>query len=295
MSENDVLAFPNPYIEWRPKPRAGLVTIDFAEGGGWPSTIVAGWTMPEMTNALVEADPRLIIPLSEDAVVPVALAGAHLGPERCRTVPKAAALAVTHRLALRRALEPHGLNPPWSRWGQPLPSGPPWVVKSDSSWLSLGVEVIEADTDLEAAQARVSRKAYLARDRLVPWMIDDLEFSGLYESFVEGPQFCVSGIVREDVEHVFAPIRQVWDLQRRFIFRYELATEHMADLETVGVVAARALGLRWCAFNFEVRGVPGSWRVLDAHARLGEDDGGYMQLLGGGHDANEILVETLCR
>ncbi len=290
------LCFPHEYIEERPV-GDDLVTIEWCEGSGWPNTIIGPdptdieFTSEWLSDQAVDA----LYPMSEEATIVCARA-AEMNPA-IRALPMKAALSCAYRHRLRTGLETAGLNPPWCEEGMPPPFSPPWVIKAPASALSLGVEIAGGPLSGEALAesfGRARRKAYIHISRLKQALGGEQPI-GIVEQYVVGEQYCVSGIYRDKHALAYAPLRQIWDDRQRFIFEYEpvMNPDLSQELVEVGATAAEALGMQWCAYNFEVRGEPGHFKVIDAHARLGEDDGNYGELMGLGVDPQMTAIDIL--
>ncbi len=270
--------------------------MDWAMGAGWPNTTIGAdpCNVGACTNDLLKFAPERILALCEEAVLPVACA---VEIAKIPGLSREAAIRCTCRQELRLALEGTGLNPRYHTG----PSVPAWlekvekvVVKAPASALSLGVEVVTDPLNLEAASVRVMRKAYIHVDRLrqmgVAWD------APMLEEYIPGEQYCVSGVSRDGICRTFVPLRQVWDDRQRVILHYETASPAIRNsLQKVAQLIISALGLSWCGWNFEIRGNPGAWKLIDAHARLGEDDADYGSMMGAGMDPAIAAIEDLRR
>lgn len=301
-----LLAYPNAHIERRPDGASGIRTIDCALGGGWPDTQVG----PDCCTDPLRAAQALSIPgvsrilaLSEEAVLSVALAGQKAGVP---AISREAARCVSSRYALRAALAPlasrrgHRVNPEWQPANEHLEFDGPYVVKAAASSHSRGVELVEHRGAVRGAVERVERRAYLELHRL-----RDMGYGrppdslAIVEAFVEGPQYCLNGIIKNgEVTQLFCPVLQHWTEDRRFIERYTPIEDEQlgVELATYGADVAYQLGLDFCGFNIEVRVTDEGFVVIDAHARLGEDGGGYSTLIDvEGYDANMRLIDEMRR
>lgn len=292
------LAYPSYTIDARPKEQIGLITFDYCAGSGWPNVKIG--PDPELhhkraVDEIVYQTPARIVPMSEESVLAVAAANEKLGIAEGLSL-EAAARTVS-RLLLREQLDrraPH-LNP---RWSVDIPAwNGPTYVKAMASTGSIGVlkSPSAKAQDLKAMAERVQASAYIQ----VYWAATaGLRRAVTFEEPVPGTQHCISGICRDGVSKVFHPVEQTWNADGRVIVRYKKAKEDVLEgLREVAIEAAEALGLAWCGFNFEVRSDDaGQWKVIDAHARLGEDVGEYAKLVAGDPEALHPalqLVETL--
>ena len=95
----------------------------------------------------------------------------------------------------------------------------------------------------------------------------------------------------------FTPLGQTWDDGGKYILKYtplkDADNKGLADhLRELAGELVDILGLRWCGFNIEFRQAEdGSWKVIEVHARLGEDDDYYEHM--GPEDPHMRLIEVL--
>lgn len=194
------------------------------------------------------AEPRFVMPLIEEHVLEVAFM-----PERwIRRLTVAAAIACTSKLRLRTALEDTGLNPEWG----PIPWSEGVVVKAPASTRNLGVVFAPPGTRHSQQLSIYAPEA--ARH-------------GVWEGLVPGPQYEVDGVVIGGKVHVLLTTVQVWDGYR--IASYAPVEDRDVDgIEDAVSEAVLALRLDDSCFCFEMRrAVDGAWKLIDGHARFGED------------------------
>jgi len=215
------------------------------------------WDKPIHGETAIEP---YIFPLVEETVLEVAFSPLYAGFTR---LSREAAINCTSRFALRSAL-PEELNPKWVDW-HGFDNG--LVVKAPASCQNQGIGF--------ALPNEYSRR--LAQyDRIVGNI-------GVVEQYIPGPQYEADGVVINGqavllgwsqqegengkiVQYIRLPVKQGE-------FGFEAPAE---VIET----AVKALGLDNCPFCFEMKciepevGEPRSkvqWKIVDAHARLGED------------------------
>lgn len=201
-----------------------------------------------------DAKNRHVFPLVEETVLEVAFSPLYSIYKR---LSKYAAVNCTSRFALRSAL-PHELNPKWVDWHH-FDNG--LVVKAPASCQNQGIRF--------ALPNEYSRR--LAEyDHIVGNI-------GVVEQYLPGPQYEADGIVVDGKIHLLA-----WTLQEGEngnIVRYlpapfpESPTFPKAPTEAIETVV-KALRLDNCPFCFEMKretDEQGGWKIIDAHARLGED------------------------
>lgn len=195
-------------------------------------------------------EPSYAFPLVEEVALEVAFSPIYV---RYKRLSKQAAINCTSRFALRSAL-PHELNPKWVDWHH-FDEG--LVVKAPASCQNQGIGF--------AFQNEYSR-------RLAQY---DSEFAphGVVEQYIPGPQYEADGVVIGGKVHLLA-----WTLQEGEngkIARYAPQVFPMLPEAPTEVIEAvvKALGLDNCPFCFEMKrtGVVSGWKIIDAHARLGED------------------------
>lgn len=208
----------------------------------------------DLATAWGDAKNRYVFPLVEETVLEVAFSPLY---QIYKRLSKYAAVNCTSRLALRTAL-PTELNPKW----QPMPYfGDGIVVKAPASCQNQGIGF--------ALPNEYSRRL----SQYTP----EVGLVGIVEQYVPGPQYEADGVViggqavllgwsqqesenGKIAQYIRLPIQQGE-------FGFEAPTE---VIETV----VKALGLDNCPFCFEMKretDEQGQWKIIDAHARLGED------------------------
>jgi len=96
---------------------------------------------------------------------------------------------------------------------------------------------------------------------------------GVVQEHVPGPQHEITGIVGgPGQERWFEPLGQTWS--GTFIERYHPAPELHEEMAELGAEVVRRLGLSWCFVCLEARRTPAGWKVIEAHARPGDDPEG---------------------
>jgi hypothetical protein len=93
---------------------------------------------------------------------------------------------------------------------------------------------------------------------------------GIVQEHVPGLQHEVTGVVGDAEQQLwFEPLLQAWD--GTFISRYARAPEMATEMAELGEEVVRRLGLSWCFVCIEARRTPTGWKVIEAHARPGDD------------------------
>jgi hypothetical protein len=203
------------------------------------------WSAPECSG-----EPAFIMPLSEDSVLEVARM-----QTAARKLSLQAALNCSSRLAMRVALASTRLNPVW----HPLEWPGPAAVKAPASCANLGVRFLPANWYI----------------RTLAEVAPDLARFGVIEERIEGPQYELDGfVIGGRIEH-FAPLLQHWNEAGDRILRYERQQPPDRDWLPAARAAVRAAGIDDAPFCLEMRHDrrSGSWKLIEIHARLGEDPG----------------------
>jgi hypothetical protein len=188
-------------------------------------------------------------PLVEEAVLEVAFSRLYGAYKR---LSREAAINCTSRFALRTALT-RELNPYW----QKMPNfGDGIVVKAPASCQNEGIGF--------ALHNQYSRR--LAQyDRIVGNI-------GVVEQYIPGPQYEADGVVIGGKVHLLAWVLQEGENGK--ITRYIHWLRFPEAPAEVIEATVKALGLDNCPFCFEMKretDEQGRWKIIDAHARLGED------------------------
>lgn len=256
-----VFAYPEKYSPSSLSPCGDFRVVDH-EQIDWPNLIVGpepGRSLPEAARFLSSLEGPLI-PLCEEAVFAVALADAGWMPR---------ALACTHRRVQAELLG--DLAPRW--WlphAYPL-TGPPWWFKALASDMNRGVGQVERAADLEHVGRRCRRGAAENLDWLRHLGVDPE--GGIVQEHVPGPQHEITGVVGGVGQQLwFEPLGQAWD--GTFIERYHPEPELHEEMAELGAEAVRRLGLSWCFVCLEARRAPTGWKVIEVHARPGDDPEG---------------------
>jgi hypothetical protein len=253
-----VFAYPEKYSPTYLRPDGDFVVVA-RERIDWPNVVVGPaieGAIPEVAVFLAELEGPLV-PLCEEAVFAVALASPEWMPR---------SLACTHRLVQAELLG--DLSPRWWRpHAYPL-TGPPWWFKAPASDMSRGVRQVERASDLRRAFVECRRGAA----ENLGWL-EHLEADtsgGIVQEHVSGPQYEITGVVGDpDVQLWFKPLRQTW--RGTFIERYDPAPEFADEMAELGAEVVRRLGLSWCFVCIEARRTSAGWKVIEAHARPGDD------------------------
>jgi len=200
-----------------------------------------------------------IFPLVEETVLEVAFSPLYMGYKR---LSKEAAINCTSRFALRSAL-PQKLNPNWMA----LHFGDGIVVKAPASCQNQGIGF--------AFPNEYSRRL----SEYTP-QIDTKAGTGVVEQYIPGPQYEADGVVIDGRVHLLAWSLQEGENGKIVCYRQRRYQEHGfpdAPTEVIERVV-KALGLDNCPFCFEMKCIPprdcsegAKWKIIDAHARLGED------------------------
>jgi hypothetical protein len=200
------------------------------------------WTPPQSQS------PRFALPLVEEEVLPVAFDKEHSNQIR---LTKTCALNCTSRLAQRVALSQTNLNPRWS----PLPWSP-GVIKAPASCNNNGV-----------CFNGVSEHVWLL-SQYAP----ELANFGVMEERLFGEAFELDGARCDDRTTFFHPLRQHWNDTFNKILAYE-RVEAPEGIYSAAMQAVNAVGINNCCFCIEFRRTENGWKVIEIHARLGEDLG----------------------
>jgi hypothetical protein len=203
------------------------------------------WEVPACAGV-----PRFVMALTERWVLEtatLATPGRRLGLR--------AALNCTSRLALRVALAATNLNPRWS----PLEWHGPSVAKAPASAANLGVRFLPHNEYIGYLQA----------------VAPDLARFGVVEDYIDGPQYELDGYVVGGEAGWFHPLLQHWNEAGDAILGYERKEPSVGGIREAALAAVRAIGLDDSPFCVEMRYDPRheAWRVIELHARLGEDPG----------------------
>jgi len=186
--------------------------------------------------------------LVEEEVLNVAFGEQYAGFKR---VSKRAAICVTSRLALRVALAHTELNPSWNvyRWA-------PGVFKFPASTHNEGI--------VFAPQIETVR--------LLDAYCPELACFGIWEEKLEGAHYEVDGVVLGGSVKVISFVSQVWDGQQITDYipqhKHALPPYFQAALHA----SIEAIGLKDSPFCIEFMRTLDGWKVIDFHARLGEDE-----------------------
>jgi hypothetical protein len=199
-------------------------------------------------NAPVKPEkPLFAMALVEEEVLPVAFSNEYAGTTR---LSKSAAINCTSRLAQRVALASTGLNPRW----EPIKIHQ-GVLKYPASCHNNGVHFIKRTEHMELLAAYVPELA---------------EF-GVAESFLHGDPYEIDGVIIGGKIHFFHVIRQIWNEENDGILEYRRV--EVTGIHYAAEQALRAVGLDNSPFCIEFRLHECQWRVIEVHARLGEDPG----------------------
>jgi hypothetical protein len=218
--------------------------------------------------------PCAFVPVGEADVLPVGLVNHALGKFG---LSFDAAVRTVDRLAMRDRLN-GALNPSYGSAPQWDDGHGPHVCAARA--MSGGVVVYEDFDDAERAKDRVTHDAALGMCNLrsayaaVGATMRRPEVEALYEVFMPGPQYEVSGVVA-----VPGALEIWWPLEQRWVSASEANYSDAKWLMQVASLAVTDLGLSWCGFRVEIR----SGTVSKVSAALGEDGLGYDALLRGDH------------
>lgn len=196
-------------------------------------------------------DPKFAMALCEEAVLETAFSPVYRGLLR---LSKDAAIACTDRTVLRARL-PAQLSPRYSIIGFPSTDGR-FVVKNVASCAGSGVHVFGPTQYTEA---------------LNHWT-DRMHNEIVIEEFLEGPQYQLDGFVLNNTPYFFNTLHQIWRDNK--IEQYIRDNFGLIGLRRAAEHAIKAVGLNNSPFCIEFRaGTDELWKVIDMHARLGEDFG----------------------
>jgi len=197
-------------------------------------------------------DGLFVMPLVEETVLEVAFSADYANHRRL--LPGAAA-ACTSRLAQCVALSGTGLNPKW----EPIKL---WAdrriaVKAAASSLNQGVRFYHPTEYTE----------------LLTKYLPELVHFGVMEEFLDGAAWEIDGAIVGGQALTFHPLLQEWSGDGTRILAYRRATPEMPGIQDAALAAVHAVGLDDCPFCVELREAITGWKVIEIHARLGEDQG----------------------
>lgn len=201
------------------------------------------WKVPNKPK-----NPQYVMPLVEEEVLPVAFSDEYAGPVR---LSKTAAINCTSRLAQRVALSTTDLNPVW----EPIriTSG---VIKYPASCHNNGVHFVNNTEHLELLKSHAPELA---------------EF-GVAEEFLTGDAYELDGVIVQNKIHFFHVIKQVWNKENNQILEYR-RSPNITGIHYSAEKAIQAVGLDNSCFCIEFRQHKSTWKIIEIHARLGEDSG----------------------
>ncbi len=192
---------------------------------------------------------QYVMPLVEEEVLCVAFSEQYKGLKR---LSKNAAINCTSRLALKVALSWTEYNPKWHpiRW---LPG----VIKASASTYNDGVRFIRS---IETVQ-------------LLKMYCKELVEFGVIEEFVEGDHYEIDGFQNDSVTHILGIWQQLCNKNNTKIKKYKEMLNHNPPkgMDNCLRETLAAVGINNAPFCIEmIYGIQG-WKVIDVHARLGED------------------------
>ncbi len=198
------------------------------------------WKIPDKPER-----PLFSMPLVEEEVLPVAFSNEYADTIR---LSKTAAINCTSRLAQRVALSSTGLNPVWEpikiRRG---------VIKYPASCHNNGVHFIKNTEHMELLAAYAPELADM----------------GVVESFLQGDPYEIDGAIIGGKVHFLNSIQQIWNEDKDTILEYRRTS--VTGIHYAAEQAIRAVGLDNSPFCIEFRLHECQWKVIEVHARLGED------------------------
>ncbi len=188
-----------------------------------------------------------MMPLIEETVLNVAESTSF-----CKKLSVSAAINCTSRIALRVALASTNLNPEW----HPI-NWQAGVIKAPASCLNLGVRFLPSNEYVERLAAAAPALARI----------------GVNESFVGGTAWELDGWIKDGKIGFFHPLRQIWNEGNTKIEQYQRGEPRLSNLRDAVCRALTCIGLDNSAFCVELRETPDDWKIIECHARLGEDFG----------------------
>ena len=206
------------------------------------------WNTPPVAK-----EPAFAMALCEEAVLQTAFSPLFANLRRLSPL---AALNCTSRYHTRVALD----GSPWAhlnpRWA-PLPA---WydrgVVKAPASCSNAGVFHVRTNPYAEQL------KLYLEKP------------PAIIEEFVDGWQWEQDGFVLANQAYFFNPLLQVWEENRIVEYRKPKAGVPVPlGLQDAVQQVLSAVQLTDSPFCVELRASPSGWKLIEVHARLGEDVG----------------------
>lgn len=261
---------------WKPEPTPNLDCAVLPWSGAfWDAVTAVAWAL---------RPDDVLVPIYEDDVLVVG----EVNRTRPRGLRPEAARATVDRMNQRGLLRPD-ISPAWAT--SPL-TKVPQVCKAMASSMSRGVVVFDRADDA----VRALERAVLNGQEAVAWLEEvsgGLAIEAIYEEWIPGPQFEVSGVVADhgDVE-LWTPLHQRWSGSVILEYRAVEDTVLVEQLHEVAAAAVDDLGLSWTGFCVEIR----SGRIIEVNGRLGEDGLGYDALLRGEHETRyHRMVDYLRR
>lgn len=202
----------------------------------------------KILKAGASSNPIYALPLVEEEVLRVAFDKEFAPYTRLST---RCAVNCTSRFAQRTALKGTGLNP--AEWSEFL--WQPGVIKSPASCENNGVFFPKVTEHIELLR------------RYSP----ALACVGVIEDFIEGEAWEIDGCIFDNQWFLFPPVQQFWNEDFTKIKKYKRGVPSPSPIDAVAK-CIDALELNQCCFCIELRLTPDKkWKVIEVHARLGED------------------------
>lgn len=252
----------------------GIVPVSFNpeihifDDGEWPDHPNTHKAPPWDTDALeiaggiIEVAKRinadLIVPISEDAVLPCGAATTALNLNR--GINFEIAKRCVDRKLQREAL-PEDLNP---KWVVNKDLDYPFVRKEPKSSANSGVTIIWDHDFVTEAVVNQQRK---------PNLLDSAigGYSYISEEYIDARQYEVSGcIYKNGTVELNNILLQRWLLPRLAIISdYVVLSKEPDGIVDTVIRAIKSLGLNNCLFCVELRGPP--WKIIEVNGRSGEE------------------------
>lgn len=203
-----------------------------------------------VVNSIVDTSADCIVCTSSEEELNTALL---VEDRKVKGISINGALNCINRLRFRLALVGTGLNPRFS------PACiEPGVLKLSTSVQNMGVHFLQNDTYTGIAEQMNTH-------------FPELNNLGVWEEFVTGEHYEVSGFVINGEVNFRLPLKQTWSANKDKILKYEAISLDKLPLDKL-LLAIERLDLDYTFFNFElIYSETLDWKLIEANTRLGED------------------------
>lgn len=275
-----ILAYPHEFAK-PVKKNLDVYTVVWETGAGWPREILGpdpqyvSTTSRFLVSLSKALDAKLVLPLTEEAVLACAIANTKTLK---RGVHQGSGLVCVDRFRQMEVLGDLGPESVATILGQPFRF--PCFVKSRASTRSLGVMECPDNQSFRKIAGRVIRASCIELGRLEKSNLAKGNLNKvILQEKLNPPFYEVNGYCTSQIAGIFNVLKQEWSDRR--VDRYSLVSEIVSQNATLlAKEAVTRVGLNWCGWNVELgTHSDGGLKVLEIHARLGEDWGEYNQLL----------------